>query len=278
VVLKPRQIVAPPEPALTAWLTGCDPVSMLDERPLDEKLAPQTFVDDFVWAARALIAQPSVALVSVAFWALPLVRTWASRTSPSALFKLAGLAILPLYLGWFGAERVFFLRRLEGKKVSLPDLLESTRSFIGRFLRLGLWVGAAVMPVWVVLFLLLKHFAPAASTPSGTTATRLLGIVTIVVVDVVLTFVPAALVFTTESVREALRIGWAMVRETWPRSALYVVCPPLALNMVNAMYPVHLRAVQFVTLPALALLGLLAKGATVAFYLRERPLKPNVVE
>jgi hypothetical protein len=247
---------------------------MIDERPLDEKLAPQRFVDDFVWAARALIAQPSVALVSVAFWVLPLILSWRPR---NPLPMLAWLAILPMYLGWFGAERLFFLRRLEGNKVSLPELLSSSRSYIGRFLRLGFCAGIALMPVLIVLTLVLLFFAPDAWRAVGQRATGLITIAMMVALDVVLTFVPAALVFTTDSVRQALRIGWAMVRETWPRSALYVVCPPLALNMVNSIYSTHLRAFQFLTMPGLALLALVAKGATVAFYLRERPVASHAL-
>jgi hypothetical protein len=239
---------------------------MFDERPLDEKLAPQTFVDDFVWAARALVARPSVALISVGFWVLAfLVPVERGHMLP----VLVWLAAWPMYLGWFGAERLFFLRRLEGTEVSLPALLRSARSYIGRFFRLAFCVGAVFTPIILLLTLPVVF---AGSTTFGAAVARVSAIVAIVALDVVLTFVPAALVFTTKSARQALRIGWVMIRESWPRSALYVVCPPLALNMVNAIFAAHLRAVQLVTMPALALLALVAKGATVAFYLRERPM------
>jgi hypothetical protein len=246
---------------------------MLDERRLDEKLAPQGFVDDFVWAARALIAQRSVALVSVGCWIFPLF-----MRPRSLLLGLAWLAILPMYFGWLGSERLFFLRRLEGNKVSLPELLSSAPSYIGRFLRLGFLVSIVFVPVWTVLSFLLLHFAPAGSPHFVAKGTQLISIPLMVALDVVLTFAPAALVFTTRSARDALSDGWAMVRATWPRSALYVLCPPLALNMVNAMYSTQLPAVQFVTMPALALLALVAKGATVAFYLRERPVTAWMVK
>ena len=62
-----------------------------------------------------------------------------------------------------------------------------------------------------------------------------------------------------------------MIRQTWPRCGLYVLCPPLALNFVNAIYPVHLTSVRLVVTAGLTVIGLLAKGATAAFYLRERP-------
>jgi hypothetical protein len=89
--------------------------------------------------------------------------------------------------------------------------------------------------------------------------------------DFVLTFVPSALAFTTRSVRRALRIGFQTIRQTWPRSGLYVLCPPLALNFVNAIYPMHLTSVRLVVTAGLTVIALVAKGATAAFYLRERP-------
>ena len=59
-----------------------------------------------------------------------------------------------------------------------------------------------------------------------------------------------------------------MIRQTWPRSALYVLCPPLALNMLAAMYPTRLPAVVLIRTAALTILALVAKGATARFYLR----------
>ncbi len=90
-------------------------------------------------------------------------------------------------------------------------------------------------------------------------------------VDFALTFVPSALAFTTRSARRALRIGFQMIRQTWPRCGLYVLCPPLALNFVNTIYPMHLTSVRLIVTAGATVLGLLAKGATAAFYLRERP-------
>ena len=68
-----------------------------------------------------------------------------------------------------------------------------------------------------------------------------------------------------------------MIRQTWPRSGLYVLCPPMALNMLNAIYPTQIRAVSIAATAGLALLGLLAKGATAAFYLREHPVSPDAI-
>jgi hypothetical protein len=95
--------------------------------------------------------------------------------------------------------------------------------------------------------------------------------------DLALTFVTSALVFTTRSARQALRIGLAMIRQTWPRSGLYLLCPPLALNMLNSIYPTEILVVNVVTTAGLGLLALLAKGAIAAFYLRERSVSANAV-
>jgi hypothetical protein len=238
---------------------------------LDEKLAPNDFVTDFVWAARAIINQPSVAVVSVALWSLPSVLTIQSRfaTHFKAGFVAVCLFVCLFGLGWDGVERTFFLHQREGKRVSFSELLESVPRFVGRFLRLGLLVGIVTFPAMLVAI----HLAHRFSTEASRAAAQRLALVPIIVaLDFVLTFVPPALVFTTRSAREALRIGRAMIRQTWPRSALYVLCPPLALNLLNTIYSTHVpAALRLWTSAALGLLALLAKGAIAAFYLRESP-------
>jgi len=82
-------------------------------------------------------------------------------------------------------------------------------------------------------------------------------------------------VFTTSSATKAIGIGFRMIRQTWPRSGLYVLCPPLALNMLNVMFPIRLPLVTLVSTAAFAVLALVAKGATAAFYLREHPIVSN---
>ncbi|HEX4405097.1 MAG TPA: hypothetical protein VH560_09735 [Polyangia bacterium] len=239
---------------------------MIDEQTLDEKLAPQRFVDDFVWAARALRAQPSVAMVSAALWVVPVVVSWARTVNP--YFVLAWLVITPIYFGWFGAERLFFLRQREEKKTTLRELVVAARLYAGRFFRLGVLVSLGLIPVWLIFIATLQYHSPTHSSLG--TSQRIMTIASIVLIDLVLTFVPSALVFTTRSTREALRIGWSMIRETWPRSGLYVLCPPLALNVLSTIYPTHTQALQIAKMVGVSLLALVAKGATAAFYLRER--------
>jgi len=219
--------------------------------------------------------QPSVAFVSIALWVLP---SLVPRTNHGVRFFLefVGWVGLALFcLGWCGAERVFFLRRREGKGITVSDLLWSAIGFTGRFARLGVLVGIVLIPA----FMIYGYWAGlhAATTHTSRAAAMRIGMMIIMVpVDLVLTFVPSALVFTTRSARQALRVGVGMIRQTWPRSGLYVLCPPLALNMLNAIYPTDIRTVRVVTSAGLALLALLAKGATAAFYLRERPASAEI--
>jgi hypothetical protein len=242
---------------------------MAGRESLDGKLAPEDFVADVVWAGRALLAQPGVLIISLIFWCVPNFLSligvgWGASAGVSLL-------LLPLSLGWVGAERMFFLRRHQQTKVTLPELVALAPSFVGRFLSLGLRVGIVVAPVMSICGYVMGRFQSVLPV-SGQTALRLgIGLM-MLAVDLVLTFVPSALVYTTRSAREALRIGRAMIRQTWPRSALYVLCPPLALNMLNAMYPTHVPLVSLLTTAGLAALGLLAKGATAAFYLRQHPV------
>jgi hypothetical protein len=249
---------------------------MGDQGSLDDKLASREFVDDFVWSARAIFSQPSVLLVTVALWslhgvAISLVRH--AHNHRMAAFAFMSLVFTPLSLGWDGVERMFFLRRREGRVVTLSDLLASTPTFIGRFVRLGCLVVLATSPLQLGAICLAQRL-DAGNAPLSPLAVMKIGSAAqFLVIDLALTFVTSALVFTTPSVWRALRIGLRMIRQTWPRSLLYVLCPPLALNAFNTIYSNNVSVVRWVvTTAVLTLLALMAKGATAAFYLRERSL------
>jgi hypothetical protein len=227
------------------------------------------FAADVSAAARALVDQPTVALVPIVLWSLPALtgphQSGSARVSP---WFFAGAVALVLFLcGWAGAERIFFLRQFQGKPISLRHLLSLVNAFMGRFLALGAMLGVAFIPYCIVLTLVFRAgFGKVPPAPFRITTTLF-----VVLTDLALTFIPAALAFTTRSVSRAIRIGLAMIRETWPRSALYVFCPVLALNLNRLVYPVDLPALRLLAAAGLAVVALLAKGATVAFYLRQRP-------
>src|SRR5881396_1280730 len=101
------------------------------------------FVADVASAAKALLSQPSVPLVSLAVWLLPSVIAWTFPGHRS--LSLLGLAIMLattfFQLGWYGAERVFFQRRFHGEPVAVRHLLGLVGPFIGRFFAVGLPFG-----------------------------------------------------------------------------------------------------------------------------------------
>jgi hypothetical protein len=242
---------------------------MATQGSLDDKLAAHDFVTDFVWAARAVRSQPGVAVVSILLGCL--LTLSASKGRPFRATDVVLLAVFVYSLGWDGVERMFFLYRREGRRVPLRELLAAAPTFMGRFLRLGFLAGIVVVPL-AFLMAAVGWKANSASHPAAATLTAAAIIVSL---DVALTFVTPALVFTTRSVREALRIGLTMIRRTWPSSGLYLLCPPLALTLLNTIYPTHIPVVRAATAAALALLALLAKGATAAYYLRARSVSED---
>jgi hypothetical protein len=233
------------------------------------------FGADLASAARALVSQPSVPLVSLVATLLP-VDLW-RPTHPSVVsmltMQIINAASLFFLLGWYGAERVFFQRHLEGKPVTLRHLLRLVKAFMGRFVVLGLPFGIVLMIFFGVAFSIVFADAFREHRPRDIQMPAWLPIgggVLVVGMDFALTFVTPALAYTTRSARRALTIGFAMMRQTWPRCALYVLCPPLALNVLNFTYSSGNLSMRFILTAFLVLVGLLAKGAIAAFYLRER--------
>jgi hypothetical protein len=239
---------------------------------LDEKLAPATFVEDVRWSVRALLDQPGVALISIGVWCLWTV----SAASPRHSLLMTPFLVAPFAAGWDGAERLFFLHRRQGWPTTLRALLSSVRTFAGRFIALGCLIGfpVSLIALGIIYSALTGRISLPADFAQGALF-RVGCVLLTVAMDLVLTFVPSALVYTTRSATKALRIGVAMIRQTWPRSGLYVLCPALALNMLNAIYPTRIVAVRLLTTVGFSLLALIAKGATASFYLRERPISPD---
>src|SRR5438094_7935618 len=89
------------------------------------------FGADLASAAQALISQPSVPLVSLALVLFPGDTSHSGDHSAVASLVLtaATFAVTLFYVGWLGAERVFFQRHFEGKPVSLPHLLRLLKEY-----------------------------------------------------------------------------------------------------------------------------------------------------
>ncbi len=242
--------------------------------PPDSSPSRVGFGADLASAARALISQPSVPLVSVAatllLQALPNDRTGVARF----VFASANFVLDLFLLGWCGAQRVFFQRHFQSTPVSIRHLLRLVAPFVGRFFVLEFLAVITLMALFSPLAHVLSIEVPDHPTWSNISVSlkllMILFISAIIGGDFALTFVTPALAYTTRSAWYAIRIGLAMIRQTWPRSALYVLCPPLALTLLNYVFPVGGLVVQLTTTTVVTLVGLLAKGAIAAFYLRER--------
>jgi hypothetical protein len=206
--------------------------------------------------------------VPIVLWTAPvaLSRLGLMRAASGPYWSLQILIML-LWVGWCGAERIFFLRRLQQVPVTVGQLFRFVPSFMGRFLRLALLTG---IPATLAVAVTCVAMAPDLGKHLDTL--RLVAALVMAVGDFALTFVTPALAFTTRSVRQALGIGFRMIRQTWPRSGLYVLCPPLAVNFVNVIFPMHQLSLRLSVAGFATLLGLIAKGATAAFYLREKPI------
>ena len=224
------------------------------------------FGADLASAARALLSQPSVPLVSLA---LMLLVCGDSRSGhDSDVRSVVGIASMFFLAGWYGVERVFFQRHLQGRPVPLPHLLRLVKPFLGRFLMLAFWFGITFLAVF---FSLARVIGMDFLDPDPIPLSLQVDMAAVVIaMDFALTFVTPALAYTTRSAWRALGIGFAMIGQTWPRSALYVLCPPLALSLLNYIVPVGGAVLHFILTSVLLLISLLAKGAIAAFYLRER--------
>src|SRR5438034_5433002 len=114
------------------------------------------FGADLAWAGQALIRQPSVPLVSVAatllLQALPNDRTGVARF----VFASANFVLDIFFLGWCGAQRVFFQRHFQSTPVTLRHLLRLVAPFVGRFFVLEFLSVITLMALFSLLALVLN--------------------------------------------------------------------------------------------------------------------------
>src|SRR5262245_42769473 len=102
------------------------------------------FVEDVQWAMRALRSNPAVVLVSLSLALLPPAIRDAGMAAQGILPLLinwGGVIVILAMLGWFGAERIFFLAHREGRSVSIGHLFRLVPSFAARYLTLALICG-----------------------------------------------------------------------------------------------------------------------------------------
>jgi hypothetical protein len=219
----------------------------------------RAFARDLRWSVRAWTVDPRlpVAAFSVATVEIVWLATLRSDSASAEVVSLASFAALVWLAGFRGVERVWYDRIGLGWRFSWSDIRKCNGDLRSRFIRLGILViipvGLAVTP--------LKH-APAGVRYGVTGAVWFM-------VDALLTFVTVQLALITSSVREAIAGGLSVLRRTWPSCALYVLLPPLGLQLLietGAGFGTASRAAAAVVVAPIALA---CRGATVRYYDRE---------
>ena len=232
-----------------------------------------TYRSDLMWSARTLRSSPYFVLVSVGLVAL--FDLGARRAiPPRALSGLLSFAIEVFSIGFVGAQRVWFLRKLQGVRFEPREAWTVPWQFFGRFLCLDLLGAILVVPIVVPLAVATAHHRTNKTQSVHLSPWVTVGVVIgAFLVDVALTFVVPALAFNVRSVKAAIRLGWSITKSTWPTNVWYMFAPGITLVAVAAVLPSSVASsAPYVGIGALsALLNLWFKGAIVAFYVRSVP-------
>ena len=174
------------------------------------------------------------------------------------------LALYLVLTGFEGTQQVWFLRAFRHRGMARSEIWRMTLKFLPRFL---LMTGGSVVAIEVVLRGLGLTIVSRGPVPHP--LPPVLG--AWVLADIALTFVLPALALSVRSCRKALRRGFRMLRDTWPRSVFYVLTPGLVLFNVAATRAAGGTVALVLRAAAGAILALWFKGAIVAFYLRLHP-------
>jgi hypothetical protein len=222
-------------------------------RPSSERQG--SFGLDLVAALRVWRRHPFLPALSLLVWAAPALLP---SESP---WGVVAVALAVLLVGYPGTERIWYQRAFADEAMSPRDVWRSLWRFFWPFLRLA---------ILVVLLMSMLLLPLALTRPGDETALFVLLTLFFLLTDVALTFVVPALTFSARNVREAARIGVAMIRDQWPRSAWYALAPPLAV-LVLVRAPLvfgRLGSIGRVTTAVGAtLMSLAFKGAIARFFL-----------
>jgi hypothetical protein len=220
-----------------------------------------TRADDFMADLRAALAvwsrQPLLPTLSVIVWTLP------AALPSTGLLVYLGLLWILFFIGWPGTEREWYRRAFANQEFSRAEIWRATRRFANPFFRLAL----IATPLLLVAIFVLPFSGPDPAF------TVVVFVTLIFALDIVGTFVTPALSYTTTSAREAISIGWAMLRENWRAAMPYALTPALVLvfGLRLLLVPVIGPGNSALSTALAALIALALKGATARFYLRRRP-------
>jgi hypothetical protein len=222
--------------------------------------------NDLAQSAAALSAQPLLVGITVGLVLAPVL-----LSGPIAIFALP---IALFEVGFVGTQRIWFLRAFRGKPFGTDEIWPLSVRFFGRLFVLGV-VTSLVASLLVIPVVVLAQLPRPGDLLPGSFV--IAAAVVTLVIDVALTFVVPALCYTTRSVREGFRIGFGTIRDTWPRSVLYVLTPGIAATLPALLLgPESFTLLGRVVLGVLgALLALWFKGAIAAYYLRLHPETPD---
>jgi len=246
-------------------------------------LGVRAFWLDLGKALRAWGAAPALPIVSTVLLLLtelssiagPGLRSAVPNFPWFAVLTLISLPFLLFWVGWLGTQRIWYLRIFRGETLSAGEAWHLSWSYVGRYVVLGVIVGT---PITALIVAVIFSEAQTAAATGTATPSRLPGWTTGLflaywfVADVVLTFVTPALAYTTPRVRDAIAIGWSMLRSTWPQCGIYALLPPLTLTAFATYNPSSVSPLALLVISvASTLLGLLTKGAIASFYIDHGP-------
>ena len=182
----------------------------------------------------------------------------ARRSVGSALgfIALPDIALILFLVGYSGTERWWYRSAWEGGTFGLSDVWTVTWRWCVPFVGLGLLAAFLLLPFAAMDSAFRPRTFPVFSP------------VALIVVDMLGTFISPALAFQTSSDAKAIPAGLAMLRKTWPNSAIYVLFPPFALVMLVRLGAIDDLTLSLTLAVVVSVLGSLAKGATAACYLR----------
>jgi hypothetical protein len=220
-----------------------------------------TTADDFIADLRTALSvwsrQPLLPILSIVVWTVP------AAVPSTGLITYFGLLWALFFVGWPGTERAWYARAFAGREFPRADIWRATRGYANPFFRLALIVTPFV--IVAALFVVGTGFDPVIAF--------LVFVGGFFAADVAGTFVTPALTYTTTSAREAISIGWTMLRENWRAAMPYALTPALVLlfGLRFLLVPAIGPANSVVSTAIAALIALALKGATARFYLRRRP-------
>ena len=243
------------------------PERVRDVVPRDVPSARSDFRADLTRALDVWREQPALPLMTTAYAALT-----ALGAAGSVASNLGGIVAF-VFLGWVGAERLWYLRAFTGRRLTVGHALKSALHYWGRFFVLGLFASLFILPLTLLALPAMMHADKGADGRAEIGLWVLVYFaVTTLIFDFALTFATPAIVYTTRNAKDALVIGLTLLRRSWPATVPYVLLPPLAVLLLTRVSDGPLGWVGAVIYVAASLVNLLAKGATAAYYLRVVPL------